>query len=193
MKKLILICMLFSSFLYANTSEDPLKDLSEEQRAEVMLQVAKMKKETPLVETLPDPEKINQYVEIGENIAKAAGAAAKELGYAADEFSQTNLGKITIALIAWKVMGDDAVALTNRIIKIVVLIPILFAFISLWVYLYRREFVIESVEWVKIEGVKKPKKNVEYRDNKYRGDSMFLYWIALLLPSAIMMGFMLVG
>jgi hypothetical protein len=49
----------------------------------------------------------SEWAEIGSNIGSAMVSAAKELGVAANEFSQTGIGKITTVIIAYKIIGND--------------------------------------------------------------------------------------
>lgn len=45
--------------------------------------------------------------ELGANMGKAMVGAAKEVGIAANEFSQTPLGRIVVFLAAYKIIGED--------------------------------------------------------------------------------------
>lgn len=49
----------------------------------------------------------NAWGEMGANMGKAMVGAAKELGIAANEFAQTPLGKVTVALVIYKIAGED--------------------------------------------------------------------------------------
>ena len=42
-----------------------------------------------------------RWVQIGANIGQMMGGAAKELGIAVNEFSQTSLGEVTMVMIIW--------------------------------------------------------------------------------------------
>lgn len=136
---------------FAQTT-DITNGLTDKQKAELALKAAEMRDQSSgvgLIKTLTDPENMNQYVTLGENIGKAASACAKELGMAANELSQTPLGKIVIVLVAWKVMGSDAMVITRDLIDIVVLVPILIAWICLCIWHYRRRvlFRISSITY----------------------------------------------
>ena len=48
--------------------------------------------------------------EMGANMGKALVGAAKEVGVAANEFAQTPLGKVTVAIVAYKIVGQDILA-----------------------------------------------------------------------------------
>ena len=48
-----------------------------------------------------------EWAAIGANIGNAMVSAAREIGVAANDFSQTSLGKITTIIIAYKIIGRD--------------------------------------------------------------------------------------
>lgn len=47
----------------------------------------------------------DSWLNIGERIGRGFSAAAKELGVAVNEFATTPVGKLTIVLIVWNLMG----------------------------------------------------------------------------------------
>lgn len=49
----------------------------------------------------------SEWGELGANMGKAMVAAAKEVGVASNEFAQTPLGKITVAIVVYKLIGQD--------------------------------------------------------------------------------------
>jgi len=140
MKNLLIslpICFVLLFCATANAQRVNTDGLTEEQKAELALQAAKMKTQnnTPapggiLSEEL-SPEKLNEWVDLGKNIGMAVAATAKELGVAADEFLQSTTGKITVVLIVWKVMGEDIIGVVGGSIAWLVL-----ANIVLWSFRY---------------------------------------------------------
>lgn len=57
-----------------------------------------------------------KWAELGKSIGVGMVSAAKEIGVAANQFIQTDVGKITAAVIIWKFMGEDAIRLMDWII-----------------------------------------------------------------------------
>jgi hypothetical protein len=53
------------------------------------------------------PETAYQWAEIGKNIGLAISEAAKAMSVSVNEFAGTFVGKITVVLIVWKVIGQD--------------------------------------------------------------------------------------
>lgn len=55
---------------------------------------------------LADPNKIDEWVTLGQHIGQAFGGAAREVGVAANEFVTTPVGTLTIVLIIWHFVGN---------------------------------------------------------------------------------------
>lgn len=92
--------------------------LSETEKAAIIKQIAEQaaaKKDTPnLVQDLAataaadaknTPEKVDQWLNIGERIGKMIGGAAKEVGVAVNDFVKTPVGLTAMGLIVWHYMG----------------------------------------------------------------------------------------
>lgn len=67
-------------------------------------------------------EEASAWGEMGANMGKALVGAAKEVGVAANEFSQTPLGKVTVAVVVYKVIGED---LIGKIVGLGILVTML--------------------------------------------------------------------
>ena len=91
--------------LSVNTVADAGFDkLSAEQQAQIVQSIAAAQtKETNVVDS------VDKWVNVGERVGKMVGGAAREVGIAANEFVQTDVGKMTAALIIWNYMGSDVV------------------------------------------------------------------------------------
>lgn len=130
--------------------------LTEEQKAQLIIQAEQMKKQQ-----MPTVEKVNQWVDLGKNVGLALVSTAKELGVAADAFLQSTTGKITVALIFWKIMGRDVLHMFVGVGLMCILIP-------LWIYFFRKMCIIKSV---KIEYLTdKPFKKIKHIEHYGEGD-----------------------
>lgn len=79
-------------------------NLSAEQQAQIVQSIAAAQtKDRAVVDT------VDKWVNVGERIGKMVGGAAREVGVAANEFVQTDVGRMTAALIIWNYMGNDLV------------------------------------------------------------------------------------
>ena len=98
----------------------------------------------------PDHEldMLEKAARFGQIIGSGIGAAARELGIAVNEFSQTTPGRVAMLILVWKYMGD-------AILGVMVGIPVLV--LGMWVGWkmvhrgrqrnYTREYVYVPVLW----------------------------------------------
>lgn len=103
MKNFILALLLVPALTWGQNLD--LRGLSQEQIAELQLQAAKMKSPENVSATVR--QEATAWAELGANIGTAMVSAARELGVAANEFSQTSLGKVVTLIIVYKVIGKD--------------------------------------------------------------------------------------
>ena len=82
-----------------------LRGLNERQIAELQAQASKMKSPENISATVR--QEATAWAELGANIGTGMVWAAKEVGVAANEFSQTGLGKIVTGIVVYKVLGKE--------------------------------------------------------------------------------------
>ena len=113
---LVLSMTCFTASAVQNTAD--LTNLTPAQAAEIQKQIAEMEK---------NPTNVSQNVrkeaeawgELGANMGKAMIGAAKEFGVAANDFAGTGLGKITVAIVAYKIIGQDLLQIFAGILVLV--------------------------------------------------------------------------
>lgn len=83
--------------------------LTPEQKTQLLAQTVELQKQannpTNVSATLRN--EASQWGELGANMGRATVAAAKEVGLAANDFAQTPLGKITIGIVVYKIVGTN--------------------------------------------------------------------------------------
>lgn len=104
--------MLFSVGAFAQNAD--VRGLTDAQKAEIDLQIAKMKADAAKGITNPEAnisatirKEAEAWGEMGANMGRAVVGAAKEIGVAANEFAETPLGKVTVGVVVYKVIGKD--------------------------------------------------------------------------------------
>lgn len=120
MKKLLLILASVLAFnAHAATIDE--SNLTEDQKAQVAKIVAaqqeRTNKELVAIDAVKKASNLSatarveteKWAELGGNMGKAAVGAAKEIGMAANEFVGTPLGKVTMAVVVYKVVGRDII------------------------------------------------------------------------------------
>lgn len=108
MKNIFVI--LASVLLMATASAQETVDVSKltpEQKATLQKTVEQM--HTPTNVSQVARQETEKWAELGGNMGKAAVGAAKEIGMAANEFVGTPLGKVTMAVVIYKVIGKDVI------------------------------------------------------------------------------------
>lgn len=119
MKKLLAIFMFAFATVASATSIDTSK-LSKAQIAELAAKAEEMGAASPANVSATVRKEAEAWSDLGANMGKAMVGAAKEVGVAANDFAITPLGRVTVAIVTYKVVGRD-------IIKFVVGSFILFA------------------------------------------------------------------
>ena len=123
--------------------------LSEAEKAAIIKQIADQaaKKEPNLVQELAadaskTPDKVDQWLNIGERIGKMIGGAAKEVGVAVNDFVKTPVGITAMALIVWHYMGSMIVHVFGGLLVITVGL----SFVVFFVRRYRGEVIEYDTE-----------------------------------------------
>jgi len=106
MKKLIVSCMLAVAMcsVYAQTID--VSKLTQEQVTALSKQVQELAG-NPVTVSAQVRSEASAWGELGANMGKAMVGAAKEIGVAANEFSQTSLGKVVVFMTVYKIMGRE--------------------------------------------------------------------------------------
>lgn len=146
-KLLVTIILAFSIPVMANTTESVhLDGLTAAQITELKQQAEKMRSTQPANVSATVRKEAEAWGELGANMGKAMVGAAKEVGVAADEFSKTTLGKIVVFIVAYKLIGQDLLAIFIGLLVLVVgtSLTIWLAFTTAW---YDREYAYVPVLW----------------------------------------------
>lgn len=105
----------------------PESQLTEQQKAALKLQQ---------VDTTV--EKAHGWVGISKELGQAFDSALSSLTIRSNEFAGTKVGKFTMFIVAWKVMGDEAAEFLNVCVHILGGFIELIIFLPLLVWSYRR-------------------------------------------------------
>lgn len=192
MKKMFMaMCLAIGAAMFAPTAtmaQEAItietKGLTTDQLRALQTQADTMRAESPEAQTTQTLERIQMYVEVGKGIGAGLGEAARGLGVAVNEFAGTPVGKITMFLIAYKVIGGEIIDLALGIIWFAITIP-------LWVSLFRKICLYESVKEVVVDGKVKERiyKNHDISDGNVAG-YRFMFAFAFLVISGIGFGVM---
>ena len=96
-----------------------------------------------------------EYAEMGRGVGLAVGESLKAVKDVAVDLSNTNVGKFTMFLIAWKVMAKDVIGMGDVVFGYMVGIPLLFVGGAVLLWSYRRQCIPRRVL---VESTKEGKK-----------------------------------
>lgn len=181
MKRWLIAITMVLSIATANADQLNVEgDLTAEQKAQLQLQAAQMASKngsSPLPST---PAQLTEWAEFGSAIGKGLAGTAKELGVAADTIADTKVGMFAMVLIAWHYAGEELISIIFGFVWLLFTLPV-------WIWMYRRQFIVESVK--KFDKDKNPdglRKQVSFRDYDSSADGLrAMYWVTLLLLSAV--------
>jgi hypothetical protein len=94
-------------------------------------QLAKIKAEAEVKELQKKLETYGNWVGVGGEIGQAVKDGLTAVVDVADKFGSTNVGKFTMTMVAWKVIGKD-------IVKIILGLLFFFTFVTTLILIYRR-------------------------------------------------------
>jgi hypothetical protein len=158
MKKIIIFVLFACSFVLA---EEKMVSVPESQLTEQQKTALKIGQTTTVLETA------HGWVGMGKELGQAFDSALSSLTQRSNEFAQTKVGKFAMFLVAWKVLGEQAVAALNAIVHIASALLELIIFIPIFLWSYRRTCMTRRVV-VSREGFlgKKTWQVVEYDPDK---------------------------
>jgi hypothetical protein len=84
------------------------------------------------------PEKLDKYAQIGKSFGTAFKECWSTVSTDAERFAQSDAGKMTMFLIAWKIVGQDGVNLVEKAVQYSIGIPLIVVGTIFFIYIFRR-------------------------------------------------------
>lgn len=169
MKKIFMILSLLASFCFS-------------QEAEKLITVKASDLPIDLVKRLEEKEKVEKYggyVGLGKEIGEAVKGSLSALTDETDKFAKTGVGKFTMFIVAWKVIGLG-------VIRLMFGIPLFFIGTVIFIWSFWKNCIPGSIlDEVDKEGNKSYKAiNLDYRGEFLWGHAI-CYALFILICSAI--------
>lgn len=121
MKRFLVVgLLLFSSLAFAQNSDQEM----------VTVTVPKSSL-TPQQQQTVQQQEVHNWVGIGKEVGDAVNSSLQAITTQSNNFAQTGIGKLTVAVVIWKVIGDQVVHVVGAILWMAVFLPI-------WLWSYRR-------------------------------------------------------
>src|SRR6266576_3674649 len=99
-------------------------------------------------------ENVSGWAGIGKEVGEAVNSSLQAITTQSNNFAQTSVGKLTVLLVIWKVIGDEFLHIAVGLLELVILLPI-------WIWSYRRVCITRSF--------KMPDKTVKVIEYQWRG------------------------
>ena len=136
MKKIFGLLFLFALMLsvmpvQAQTSQQvtvDISDLTPAQQTKIRLEQELAEKQIQLDIAEQKVKQFGDWVGVGGEVGEAVKQGLEAVVDVADKFGQTDVGKFTLVLVAWKVMGKDVVKIILGLIFFAMLVIILTRF-----------------------------------------------------------------
>lgn len=136
-------------------------DITKLTQQELMVyQQLKLKSQNAMDVSNITPEKIDKYAQIGKSFGTAFKECWTTVSSDAEKFAQSDAGKLTMFLIAWKIVGQDGINLVEKAVQYIIGIPLLFSGTLIFVWIIRRNCfsrprLVEStkVGWMTVKKV----------------------------------------
>lgn len=117
-----LLLLLFSPFLAADAQQN--KD-------EMVTITVPKSSLTPQQQLSQQQQEVHSWVGIGKEVGDAVNSSLQAITTQSNNFAQTNVGRITVAVVIWKIMGDQLIHILGTIVEIMIFLPI-------WLWSFRR-------------------------------------------------------
>ena len=89
-------------------------------------------------ETLTNLEQVGKYAGIGKEIGEGVSGALSAVNTEVAKFGDTKVGHFAMAMVAWKIMGDDVIVLIKKLMGSIVGVPFFFLASLTILWSYRR-------------------------------------------------------
>lgn len=117
MKTLLVVLLLFQTMALAQQNEEtvsiPRSQLTEQQKAQYA------------------QDKTRSWVGMGKEIGEAVNSSMQAITTQSNNFAQTPVGKLTVLIVIWKVVGDQLLHVVGALLELLIFVPI-------WIWSYRR-------------------------------------------------------
>jgi len=82
-------------------------------------------------------ENVSGWAGVGKEIGEAVNSSLQAVTTQSNNFAQTGVGKLTVILVVWKVIGDEFLHVAVGLLELVIFLPV-------WIWSYRRTCITRS-------------------------------------------------
>lgn len=86
-----------------------------------------------------DDSSPSKWVGLGKEVGDAVNSSLQAITTQTSNFSQTKVGKLTMFLVVWKILGDMIVHLVTGFFLLII-------FLTVWIWSYRKTCITRSIK-----------------------------------------------
>lgn len=176
-----LILLMSTSTIIAKENLTIADGLTEEQKADLMLQAAQMQSANDAIPeiTVPVVSEVKEWAEVINVMGDGLVNIAAKTGMAVNDFSDSKVGIFTMVVIGWNYLGHDFTKFIFGMFWLTIMLPG-------WLYCYRRVIMIKSVTYFDKKESGGKTKEIEYSGGDDATDAtVAMYWVTLALISFV--------
>jgi hypothetical protein len=98
---------------------------------------------------------VSGWAGVGKEIGEAVNSSLQAITTQSNNFAQTSVGKLTVLLVIWKVIGDQFLHIVIGLLELAIFLPI-------WIWSYQRTCITRSF--------KMPDKTVKVIEYAWKGE-----------------------
>ena len=82
---------------------------------------------------------VHEWAGLGKEVGEAVNSSLSAITEQSNAFAKTGVGKLTVVLVVWKVIGDEVVHIVFGLLELAIFLP-------LWIWSYRRTCLSHRVK-----------------------------------------------
>jgi len=84
-------------------------------------------------------DNVSAWAGVGKEVGDAVNSSLQAITTQSNNFAQTGVGKVTMAIVVWKIFGDQLIHVIGGAIEVVLFAPI-------WIWSYRKTCMTRSIK-----------------------------------------------
>lgn len=137
--KRLIVCAFATALQLCTWAQEKTVSIPESQLTEQQKQALKIQQIDTTV------EKAHGWVGLGKELGQAFDSALGSLTARSNEFAQTKVGKFTMFIVAWKVMGEQAGQVLTAAVHVLLGLIEMAIFVPFFIWSYRRSCMTRRV------------------------------------------------
>jgi hypothetical protein len=83
-------------------------------------------------------QNVSAWAGIGKEVGEAVNSSMQAITTQSNNFAQTGVGKMTMAIVVWKIFGDQLIHILGGVVETILFVP-------LWIWSFRKTCITRSI------------------------------------------------